>query len=99
MGSLDGDVDGATVGWLVGVDVGDALGIEDGVAVGTLEGTDVGDVLGAKLGVDEGEAVGTAVGEDVSHVGTASDDQPTEPTPTTLHVRVVAALIVNPTKQ
>ena len=64
-----------------------------------LEGTDVGDVLGAVLGAVDGDAVGTPVGEDVSHVGTASDDQPTEPTPTTLHVRVVAALIANPAKQ
>jgi len=38
-------------------------------------------------------------GSAVLHVGTTSDDHPTEPTPTTLHVRVVAALIVNPTKQ
>ena len=64
-----------------------------------LEGTDVGDVLGAVLGAVDGDAVGTPVGEDVSHVGTASDDQPTEPTPATMHVRVVAALIANPTKQ
>ena len=50
------------------------------------------------LGAVDGDAVGTPVGEDVSHVGAASNDQPTEPTPATLHVRVVAALIANPTK-
>ena len=76
--------------------VGAALGIVVGATVGSLDG----DVDGATVeGPDVGDIVGTAVGEDVSHVGTASDDQPTEPTPTTLHVRVVAALIVNPTKQ
>ena len=48
---------------------------------------------------DVGAAVGNAVGMDVPHVGTASDDQPTEPTPATVHVRVVAALIANPAKQ
>ena len=63
-----------------------------GAAVGAAEGNDV-------LGAVEGDTVGAAVGEDVSHVGTASEDQPTEPTPATLHVRVVATLIANPTKQ
>ena len=90
---------GAAVGIEVGKDVGVEVGTDVGVAVGTLEGTDVGDVLGAVLGAVDGEAVGTTVGEDVSHVGTASAVQLTEPTPTTLHVRVVATLIVNPRKQ
>ena len=53
----------------------------------------------AGVGAVDGAFVGAAVGDDVSHVGTASDDQPTEPTPTTLHVRVVVALIAKPTKQ
>ena len=76
--------------------VGAALGIVVGATVGSLDG----DVDGATVeGPDVGDAVGTAVGEDVSHVGTASDDQATEPTPTTLHVRVVATLIANPAKQ
>ena len=72
--------------------LGAAVGNAVGYAVGAAEGNDV-------LGAVEGDTVGAAVGEDVSHVGTASEDQPTEPTPATLHVRVVAALIANPTKQ
>ena len=59
----------------------------------------VGAALGIEVGTDVGVAVGNAVGMDVPHVGTASDDQPTEPTPATLHERVVAVLIANPTKQ
>jgi hypothetical protein len=93
------DAVGAALGRLVGVDVGAALGIEDGAVLGAAVGTDV---LGAAVGTAEGnvgDTVGGVVGEDVSHVGTASEDQPTEPTPATLHVRVVATLIANPTKQ
>jgi len=76
------------------------VGVTVGVDVGaTLDGTDVGAVLGAVVGAVEGDTVGAVVGEDVSHVGSASEDQPTEPTPATLHVRVVAALIANPAKQ
>ena len=59
----------------------------------------VGAALGIEVGTDVGVAVGNAVGMDVPHVGTASVDQPTEPTPATVHVRVVAALIANPAKQ
>ena len=59
----------------------------------------VGAVLGPVLGAVEGDTLGAVVGDDVSHVGTDSDDHPTEPTPATVHVRVVAALIANPAKQ
>ena len=81
--------------------VGAALGTVDGMAVGAVDvvGADVGEFDGKVVGAFDGDAVGTTVGDNVSHVGTASVDQPTEPTPTTLHVRVVATLIANPTKQ
>ena len=57
--------------------------------------SDEHDAVGAALGIDVGELVG----DDVSQDGAASAVQLTVPTPTALHVRVVAALIVNPRKQ
>ena len=51
------------------------------------------------MGADVGALVGELVGDDVSQDGAASAVQLTVPTPTALHVRVVAALIVNPRKQ
>lgn len=52
-----------------------------------------------EVGACVGPVLGAVVGVDVSHVGAISDVQVTDPTPTTLHVRVVAALIVKPGKQ
>ena len=99
VGEAVGSLLGADVGMLLGTEVGEAVGTLLGVAVGCEDGAAVGTTLGTDVGAVDGDAVGIPVGEDVSHVGAASDDQPTEPTPATLHVRVVAALIANPTKQ
>ena len=48
---------------------------------------------------EAGDGIESAVQVIAVHVGTTSNDQPTELTPATVHVRVVAALIANPAKQ
>ena len=90
---------GLGVGLCVGAWLGSAVGICVGETVGCAEGELVGSALGANVGTAVGAALGDADGADVSQSGAGCDDQPTDPGPATLHVRVVAALIVNPLKQ